>query len=110
MISLSDELPTERAECPKCGYRVEVSAVSERLLDPKSKCVHKDGPTRCPDLRADLSEVHTLLSAPQNNLILAKRAKRLERASNSQCSPKRPSSLPSKRRVGKGAERRAHAP
>lgn len=87
MISLSDELPTERAECPKCGYRVEVSAVSERLLDPKSKCVHKDGPTRCPDLRADLSEVHTLLSAPQNNLILAKRAKRLERASNKPVQP-----------------------
>jgi hypothetical protein len=79
---MGSELSTERAECPKCGCRVEVSAVLLKQIDPQSRCVHKDGWARCPELGADLSEVRTLMSAPQNNLILAKRAKRLERMRN----------------------------
>ena len=79
---MTTELPTERVQCPKCGYRAELSAIEYRLTDPWSKCVHKDGPLACPDLAADFSEAHTLQSAPQNNLILAKRAKRLERLRN----------------------------
>jgi hypothetical protein len=76
------QMSIEPVQCPKCGYRADLSADTYRLMDPYSKCLHKDGPLACPDLAADFSEAHMLQSAPKNNLVLAKRAKRLERLGN----------------------------
>jgi hypothetical protein len=79
MMNLTNELPTERVECPRCGLRAELSAQVQKFVDPFSKCVHKEGWKRCLDLSADLSEARTLLSAPENRMIRALRAKRLKR-------------------------------
>ena len=41
-------MPAIKARCPECGLRVEVSEREHRLIDPSSRCTHKNGWSRCP--------------------------------------------------------------
>jgi hypothetical protein len=58
-------MTTIEAKCPKCGLRVDVSALEHRVHGPTSKCTHKDGWSVCSDLRASLSSARTELNRPQ---------------------------------------------
>jgi hypothetical protein len=52
---MSDEPSEVTARCPRCGLRVRVSARAQTLVDPVSKCEHKDRWVRCPNLEPNLS-------------------------------------------------------
>ena len=49
------------AKCAQCGLRAKVSPTEETILGPTSKCKHKQGWGRCPNLRAALSAARQFL-------------------------------------------------
>jgi DNA replicative helicase MCM subunit Mcm2 (Cdc46/Mcm family) len=51
-------MPTIVAKCPECGHRVEVSDREQRLIDPSSRCTHKNGWSRCANLTNPLFPKH----------------------------------------------------
>ena len=47
---------TEEAKCPKCGFRVRITAKDQMPIDPASRCEDKEvGWTRCPNLKLALA-------------------------------------------------------
>jgi hypothetical protein len=59
-------MSTVEAKCPKCGLRVEVSALEQRVIDPTSRCEHKEGWSVCPDLRTVLSKARGEVNRSQS--------------------------------------------
>ena len=52
---MSDRLREVMAKCPTCGQRVMVSALAQTLVGPRSRCEHKEGWARCPNLEPEIS-------------------------------------------------------
>jgi hypothetical protein len=52
-------MPTIEAKCPECGLRVQVSERGLTRTDPPSKCIHKDGWERCPNIKPELSKARS---------------------------------------------------
>jgi hypothetical protein len=49
------------AKCPECGFRVEISALEHRIIDPDSWCENR-GWSTCPDMRAAQTKARTELN------------------------------------------------